>query len=343
MLQGQTMRDPYDVLGVDRRAGEAEIKSAFRKLAKAYHPDQNRGDERAQERFSEVNQAYEILGDRDKRAKFDRGEIDAEGKERFSFGNGFGEAFDGADAFGAGPFAEGAGPFRFSSRRSRSSSGSGSTAEDILSELFGGAFGGRSQTNDPFAARPDPFADGLAEAARAAESARGADVEADVEVTIEDIIEGDRVTATLPDGRRLAVTLPVGVQDAQVIRLRGQGEPLTRTGPSGGTRRGDALVTVHFAPHPLYRPEGANLRTEIEVPLEDAVLGAKLPVATPTGRVAVTIPPMTGSDRTFRVKERGLPRDANGGRGDLLVDVRVVLGEDPDGRLADLMRERRGE
>ena len=317
------MRDPYDVLGVDRRAGEKDIKSAFRKLAKKYHPDQNRDDKRAKERFAEVNQAYEIVGDKEKRAKFDRGEIDAEGKEKFSFANGFGGGFGGAE--GGSPFGGRAGGFRFS-RRARGPA-SGTTADDILSELFGGGFGG---TEGPTEA---DFAQSRARAS----AAKGADVEVDVPVSIEDIIEGGKVTATLPDGRKLAVKLPLGVVDGQTIRLRGQGEQ----GAAGA--RGDARVTIRVRSHPLYRTEGGNLRVALEVPLEDAVLGAKLPVQTPSGRVAVTVPPMTSSDRTFRLRGRGLPLDKTGKRGDLLVDVRVMLGEDGDGRLAALMRERRGD
>ena len=330
------MRDPYDVLGVDRRAGEKDIKSAFRKLAKKHHPDQNKDDKRAQGRFSEINQAYEILGDPDKRAKFDRGEIDAEGKEKFSFGNGFGGGFGGPD--GASPFGGGgrAGGFRF-----RRGGGGQGTAEDILNEFFGGGgarpgaggagmggagMGAGGMGGDPFAASQ-----------RRAKAKRGADVETEVRVTIEDVIEGNKAAATLPDGRRVAVSLPVGVQEGQTIRLRGQGE----SGVAGGPK-GDALVTVRFRPHPLYRVDGENLRVALEVPLEDAVLGAKLPVQTPSGRVAVTVPPMTSSDKTFRLRERGLPRDKTGRRGDLLVDVRVMLGADEDGRLAALMRERKG-
>ena len=338
------MRDPYAVLGVDRRADEGAIKSAFRKLAKKYHPDQNRDNPKAQAKFAEVNQAYEIVGDKEKRAKFDRGEIDAEGKEKFSFGNGFGGGFggsEGASPFGAAsPFGGGGGGGGFRFRRGGGGAG---MAEDILNEFFGarggsgmggasgvGGMGGAGTNGARVNGGADPFA-----SARKA-TRRGADVETVADVSIEDVIEGNKATARLPDGRKLAVSLPVGVQDGQTIRLRGQGE----AGPGGGPK-GDALVTVRFKPHPLYRADGENLRVALEVPLEDAVLGAKLPVQTPSGRVAVTIPPMTSSDKTFRLKERGLPKDKHGKRGDLYVDVRVMLGEDADGRLTDLMRERR--
>ena len=339
------MRDPYDVLGVDRRAGEKEIKSAFRKLAKKHHPDQNPGDKRAQERFAEVNQAYEIVGDKTKRAKFDRGEIDAEGKDKFAF-NGF--CGEGGSPFGAGsPFGqrrggERTGGFRFTR------GGRGGAAEDILNEFFGGGFGG-SRPGGANAGGPNAGGAGMGgagmggagmggeafEASRARAARKGADVETEVRVGIDEVMAGEKATAVLPDGRRLAVTLPVGVREGQVIRLRGQGE----TGAGGA--KGDALVTVRFAPHPLYRVDGDHLRVALEVPLEDAVLGAKLPVATPGGRVAVTVPPMTSSDKVFRLRGRGLPLDAKGRRGDLMVDVRIMLGEDADGRLAALMRERR--
>ena len=333
------MRDPYSVLGVDKRADEKAIKSAFRKLAKKYHPDQHPDDKSAQNRFAEIGQAYEILGDKEKRARFDRGEIDAEGKER-AFADPFGGR-GGFSGFGRGGFAnDGSGSPFGGARRARG----GSTAEDILSELFGrggmgggmgggagGGMGGSAAGGSPFGrAGGDPFA-GAAQRTR-----RGADVEVELPVTIEEAIEADRATATLPDGRRLAVKLPQGVRDGQTIRLKGQGE----AGPGGGPK-GDARVTVRLKPHPLYRVDGDHLHVALEVPLEDAVLGAKLPVQTPSGRVAVTVPPMTGSDRTFRLKGRGLPKDENGARGDLMVDVRVMLGEDPDGRLAALMRERR--
>ena len=332
------MRDPYSVLGVDKRADESAIKSAFRKLAKKYHPDQHPDDASAQARFAEVGQAYEILGDKEKRARFDRGEIDAEGKER-AFADPFGGFRGGANDGSGSPFGGFAGGFGGARRGA-----GGGTAEDILSELFGrGAAGGRAgggmgggmnggMGGSPFGGgrAGDPFA------GAAGRTRRGADVEADLAITIEEAIEAERATATLPDGRRLSVKLPVGVRDGQTIRLKGQGE----AGPGGGPK-GDARVTVRIKPHPLYRVEGDHLRVALELPLEDAVLGAKMPVQTPSGRVAVTVPPMTGSDRTFRLKGRGLPKGGNGARGDLMVDVRVMLGEDEGGRLAALMRERR--
>ena len=317
------MRSPYDVLGVDRRADQAAIKSAFRKLAKKYHPDQNPDDKKAQTKFAEVNQAYEIIGDEKKRAQFDRGEIDAEGKEKFTFNRGFGAGFGGPEG---SPFGQGGSSFG-GARRTRMGGGA---AEDILSDLFGSFGGGAARGGSPFGNAPgaDPIGDA------ASKLRRGADVEAEVTVSIEDVLAGEKATATLPDGRKLAVKLPVGVRDGQTIRLRGQGE----SAPNG--KRGDARITVRFAPHPLYRVDGANLRTPLDVPLQDAVLGAKLPVQTPSGRVAVTIPPMTSSDKIFRLKGRGLPTHQSGKRGDLLVEARVMLGED-DPELTALMEKRR--
>ena len=325
------MRDPYEVLGVGRSASEAEIKRAYRKLAKQYHPDKHAGDKRAQAKFSEINSANEIVGDKEKRQKFDRGEIDAEGKPKFQGFEGFhpgqgGGGFENIDpaAFeeilssfgrGRGGPAGGARTFRFTTggpggARTFESHGGGD--EDFLSSIFGGR--GR-------AAHP---------------SAPGADVRADVGVTLEDIAAGRKPKVTLPTGRTVALTLPKGVTDGQVIRLQGQGLP-SHTGGAPG----DALVTVRFVPHPLFKAEGSDLRLELPISLDEAVLGAKIPVPTLSGKVQVTIPAGTSSGRTLRLKGKGLPKAT--GLGDLLVTPRIVLQDGTDGELDALMKKWRDE
>ena len=265
------MRDPYDVLGVGRSASEAEVKRAYRKLAKQYHPDKHAGDKKAQAKFSEINSAYEIVGDKEKRGKFDRGEIDADGKPKFQGFEGFrggqgGAGFENIDpsafeeifsSFGRGGGAGGGTrTFRFTSG---GGPGQGRTAqsepegEDFLSSIFGG-LGGRGRAS-----------------ARA--GAPGADVRGDVAVTLEDIAAGRKPKVSLPNGKTMALTLPKGVTDGQVIRLQGQGQP----SPSGGAP-GDALVTVRFVPHPLFKPKGSDLKLDLPVSLDEAVLGAKIPV-----------------------------------------------------------------
>jgi DnaJ-class molecular chaperone len=329
------MRDPYEVLGVGRSASEAEVKKAYRKLAKQYHPDKHAGDKRAQSKFAEINSAYEIVGDKEKRGKFDRGEIDAEGKPKFQGFEGFRggpggfSGFENVDPAAFGDIFEalrrsqagaGGGPgsgtrtFRFSTGPGGRQFESGGEDDDILSSIFGGLGGRRAR-------------------AHAEAPARGADVRGEIAVTLEDIASGAKPKVALPTGKTVALTLPQGVEDGQVIRLAGQGQ----ASHSGG-QPGDALVTIRFVPHPLFKPEGADLRLDLPIGLDEAVLGAKIPVPTLSGKVHVTIPPGSSSGRTLRLKGKGLPKPA-GDHGDLLVTPRIVLPEGADGELEALMKK----
>jgi DnaJ-class molecular chaperone len=307
------MRDPYEVLGVAKNASAKEIKAAYRKLAKKHHPDQNPEDSKAKDRFAQANQAYEILGDEKSRAAFDRGEIDGDGKPRFE---GFhpgagGDPFAGFRRQQAGP---GGGPggqrFEF---RSGGDPFAGGGAGDIFSEIFGHNFSQRAGSGaGPRQAPP------------------GHDVNVGLDVTVEEAATAPKVTAMFPDGRKISVKLPVYVEDGQTIRLKGQGEQ----GPGGA---GDALVKIRFRRHPRYRIEGRDLHVDLPVPLKDAVLGAKLAVETPTGRVAVNVPAWSSSDKVLRLKGRGLP-EKTGGHGNLYAHVRVMLPEGGDPELEALMR-----
>ncbi|MBX9464480.1 MAG: DnaJ domain-containing protein [Aquamicrobium sp.] len=307
------MRDPYDVLGVAKNASAKDIKSAFRKLAKKYHPDQNPDDPKAKERFAEANQAYEVVGDETKRAQFDRGEIDASGKPRFANFEGAG----GGDPFEAFRRAGGRGPggARFEFR----GGGFDGDAGDIFSEIFGQSF-----------RRGAGGAGGPGAGARQAPA--GADLNATLDVTVEEVATAAKVTAAFPDGRKLGIKLPVFVEDGQTIRLKGQGSQ----SPLGGAP-GDALVKVRLARHPLYRVDGRDLHVDVPVPLADAVLGAKVAVETPYGRLAVSIPAWSSSDRKLRLKGKGLPLKG-GGHGDLYAHVRIMLPEGGDADLEALMR-----
>ena len=312
------MRDPYDVLGVAKNASAKDIKSAFRKLAKKYHPDQNPDDPKAQDRFAEVNQAYEIVGDDEKRGQFDRGEIDAAGKPRFAGfeGGAHGDPFAAFRRAQGGP---GGAHFEF-----RTSGGEGFDAGDIFSELFGQSF------------RRGPGA-GMGGGGGRAQSAApgGADLHVALDVTVEDVARAGKVAALFPDGRKVGIKLPAFVEDGQTIRLKGQGQP----SPFGG-QPGDALVKVRIRPHALYRVEGRDLHVDVPVPLADAVLGAKVPVDTPYGRVAIAVPAWSSSDRKLRLKGKGLPLKA-GGHGDLYAHVRIMLPEGGDHDLEALMRKER--
>lgn len=311
------MRDPYSVLGVAKGASHKDIKAAFRKLAKKYHPDQNPDDPKAKERFAEANQAYEILGDEEKRKAFDRGEIDATGKPRF---HEFGGA--GGDPFAGFRQQRGPGGAHFEFRTG------GFDAGDIFSEIFGDAFSqGGPQGAGPGAGFRQRRAPGA--------GAPPADLNVTLEVGIEEVVTAAKVTAQFPDGRKIAVKLPAYVEDGQTIRLKGQGEVSPVTGG-----RGDALVKIRFARHPVYRVEGRDLHADVPVELADAVLGGKVAVETPTGKVAVTVPAWTSSGRALRLKGRGLPLKT-GGHGDLYAHVEVMLPKD-DAELEALMRKRRG-
>jgi DnaJ-class molecular chaperone len=303
------MRDPYEVLGLSRTASEAEIKKAFRKAAKAHHPDRNANDPKAKDNFAEVNAAYEILSDPAKRAQFDRGEIDAEGKPRFQGFEGFSNRRGGFEAdfehFGFGP----GGSFGRASSRG---------ADDIFSQLFGDAFasarqGGRTRTT----------------------RSRGEDIAATLEVTLEEVAGEERKRISLPTGRDVDVVIPKGVSDGQVIRLRGLGRP------GHGAEAGDLLLTIRILPHERFTAEGANLRLRVPVELDEAVLGGAIRVPTLSGAVEMKIPPMTSSGRTFRLRGNGLP--TKNGRGDLLVTTEVKLPAQADEALLEYARKRRAE
>jgi DnaJ-class molecular chaperone len=317
------MRDPYDVLGVQKNATPAAVKSAFRRLAKKLHPDANKTDKTAATKFAELNAAYEIVGDEAKRKAFDRGEIDAEGKPRFqgfSGGGGHGPWGAGGGAGQDGAFEQftwGPGGFQRGSGRGRGSGGGAGGIDDVLKEMFGGAAGGAGRRSS-FEA--DDFG---APASR--------DVTGTVTITLPEVLTGASRRVHLPTGREIDAKIPAGLADGQTIRLKGQGMP----GPGGAA--GDALITVSIAEHPLFKRDGANLRLELPVTLYEAVLGAKVRVPTLDGAVELAIPAGTSSGRTLRVKGKGLP--VKDGAGDLYATIRIVLPDGRDSALDELMKQ----
>ena len=321
------MRDPYKVLDVDRKASAGEIKSAFRRLAKKLHPDANKNDPNAASRFAEINAAYEILGTADKRKAYDRGEIDAEGKPRFQ---GF---HPGAGAHPGGGFTpEGDfetfsfGPEGFTRTTRRGRGGGFGGFEDILKEAFGGMGGA--------AAGASPRMHRGGAAFEAEDLGSGADVTAALTITLPDAAHGITQRLRLPSGKDVEVKIPAGIADGQQVRLRGQGMP----GPGGA---GDVLISVSIAPHPIFTLEGANLRLDLPITLDEATLGAKVRVPTLDKPVEIAIPAWTSSGRTFRLKGKGFP--AKAGRGDLFATVRIVLPERSDPELEALMQKWRSE
>jgi len=320
------MRDPYQILGVDRKASSSDIKSAFRRSAKKLHPDANKNDPKAASRFAELNAAYEILGDESKRKAFDRGEIDAEGKPRFRGFEGFGGGAGPRPGAGFGPEAEfetftfGPEGFTRATRRGRGGPGAGFGGfEDILRDAFGGMGGTRRGGRSAF---------------ESDNVSAGADVAASLTVSLPEAAHGNTQRLRLPSGKDVEVKIPAGIANGQQIRLRGQG----MAGPAGA---GDVLITVSIAPHPVFTLDGADIRVDLPITLYEAVLGAKVRVPTLDRPVEIAVPPGTSSGRTFRLKGKGFP--GKGGRGDLLATVRIVLPEKTDAELEELMRKWRSQ
>ena len=309
------MRDPYEILGLAKTASAAEIKSAYRRLAKKFHPDQSK-EPKAKDKFAEIGAAYEIVGDEKKREAFDRGEIDGEGKPR---NQGF-EGFAGAG------------------RRARSGRGGGPGSQHFDFDFGGGEPGAAAA---PARASIRTFSPNFSAPRRAARSRapqRGEDVVATATVPLAMAAAGGSARVTLPTGKTLDVAIPVGVEEGKQIRLRGQGQPGFRNGPAG-----DALVTIRYAPHPLFKVDGRDLRLDLPITLYEAVLGGKVRTPTLDGEVELAIPQGASSGRVLRLRGKGLPAAGEGRHGDLLATLRIVLPSDADPELLGLMRRWRDE
>ena len=298
-------KDPYTILGVARGASEKDIKSAYRKLAKQLHPDRNQDNPKAGERFSEITNAYDLLSDADKRARFDRGEIDMDGNP-----TGYG-----AGGFGGGGFGGGRGQGGF---------GGGPEGVD-LGDMFEGLFGGRG-------ARSGFGGGGFGGQHRA--PPKGADVQYRLSVSLPDAATCAPQRITLSDGKTIDLKLPAGVEDGMQMRLAGKGQP----GPGGA---GDALVTISIQPHPFFRREGEHLRLDLPVSINEALAGAKIKVPTVEGPVMLSVAPGSSSGRTLRLKGKGFTRKDKT-RGDQLVTLEVAMPEAGGEAALDLARRLEG-
>jgi DnaJ-class molecular chaperone len=300
--------DPYETLGVKRDATAAQIKSAYLKLAKKHHPDLNPGDKRAEERFKAISSANDLLGDPEKRARFDRGEIDAAGQDRPQerrFYRGFAETEQGRHYRGAGPGGADAAAFH-----------------DIFADLFRNA-----QGTGPGAGM------GAGMNQRGAAQMRGQDQRYQLSVSFIEAALGATRRLDLPDGRPLEVTIPAGLEDGQVLRLRGQGGVGWNGGPPG-----DALIEVDIQPHAYFERDGDDIHLDLPVTAAEAALGAKVAVPTPAGPVNLSIPRHSDTGRQLRLRGRGIPAHAGRPAGDLYVTLKIVLGT-PDAALEDALRD----
>ena len=291
--------DLYQRLGIKRGASEDEIKKAYRSLAKQLHPDRNKDNPKAAERFAQVTAAYDLLSDKDKRARYDRGEIDEEGNPKMPFGSGFGGYTSGGPRPGAGGGA-GFENVNFG----------GADAAD-LSDLFEGLFGGRGARG---------AAGGFGRRSRAPQ--KGADIAYRLKVPFEDAVALKAQRITLGDGKTIDLKLPKGLEDGTRIRLAGKGHE----GPAG---RGDAIVTIEVGSHRFFTRDGNNIRLTLPVTLKEAVLGAKVKVPTPEGAVMLSIPKGTTSGKVLRLKGRGFTAK-DGTRGDQLITAEIDLPGDDE-------------
>lgn len=297
-------KDLYQILGVSKTASEAEIKSAYRKLARKYHPDLNKDDKSAADKFKEISNAYDIIGNADKRKKYDNNEIDSDGKPT-GFGAGFGggqSGFGGYD-FGGNPFSGfrsggggfgGAQGFDFSSL----------FGEDIFSQ-FGGAqsgFGGRTAKR------------------------KGQDISYNMRVDFLDAAKGVEKQISL-NGKNINVKIPAGMQNGQTMRLKGLGNP----GLNGG-ENGDVLITVNVDNHPYFKNENLNILLDLPISVKEAISGAKITVPTINGKVAVTVPPFSSSGEKLRLKGQGIKTKT--AQGDEIINLQIVLPKQKSDNLA---------
>lgn len=280
------MQNLYNILGVDKTASDAEVKKAYRALAKELHPDVNKDDKRIAERFKEVSAAYAILGDKGQRGKYDRGEIDEQGNERApSFGPGFG---------GRG----------FGRRQGPAEDFDFDEAEGIFSEFFRftGGKAGR---------------DGKSGGRQRRAKARGLDFTYEVTIGFEQSITGGARRLTLNDGKNVDIKIPPGIKNGQVIRLSGQGGKGLGNGPSG-----DALVEVRVAEHPYYRREGNDIHLELPISIDEAILGGDIQVPTPRGKLTVRIPRNSSTGKRLRLKGKGV--ETKNGVGNMYVALKIM-------------------
>lgn len=293
----------YNVLGVSKSASEAEIKSAYRKLARKYHPDLNKEDKTAAEKFKEVSCAYDILGDKEKRKKYDNNEIDADGKPTGfgagfgSGGNPFGQGFNAGKYSSSNPFG-GAGGFDFSSI----------FGEDIFSQFSGGSSKGGYRAPQ-----------------------KGQDVSYTLDVDLLDVAKGAEKNIFL-NGKNINVKIPAGTEDGQTLRLKNLGSPSYNGGANG-----DALITIKVRPHQYFKIDGVNILFDLPISIKEAILGAKVTVPTISGKVNVTIPPYSSSGEKLRLKGKGV--DNGKTKGDEIITLKIMSPKTPDKNLEKALSE----
>lgn len=296
--------DLYSILGVNKNASESEIKSAYRKLARKYHPDLNKDDKNAAEKFKEVSNAYDILGNEEKRKKYDNNEIDAEGKPT-GFGTGFGAGGSGTYGFSGGnPFGGGF----------RGAGGFGGAQGFDFSSIFGddifSQFGAGAQGGGKYGAR------------------KGQDISYNMRVDFLDAARGAEKKVNI-GGKEVNVKIPAGMQNGQTLRLKGMGN----SGLNGG-ENGDVLITVNIAEHPYFKNDKLDILLNLPISIKEAISGAKITVPTINGKVAVKVPPFSSSGEKLRLKGQGIKTKS--AQGDQIVTLQIMLPKNKSTELEKL-------
>ena len=278
------MQSLYNILGVEKQASQADVKKAYRALAKELHPDLNKDNKKITEKFKLVSAAYAILGDKEQRGKYDRGEIDENGNEK-------------APSFGPG-FGRGGGGFRGRSAADFDAD----EAESVFSEFFRFTGGGKGRKKNPY---------------QNSTRSRGLDISYEVTIGFEESITGGTRRIKLNDHRNVDIKIPAGIKNGQVIRLSGQGGPGVGSAP-----KGDALVEVRVAKHPYYRREGNDIHLELPISFDEAILGGDIQVPTPRGKLTVRIPRNASSGKRLRLKSKGV--ETKDGAGNMYVALKIM-------------------
>ncbi len=304
------MQDLYKILEISRDASSSDIKSAYRTLAKKYHPDTNNDNPEVAEKFKEVSAAYAILGDEGQRGRYDRGEIDESG----------------AQVRKSNPFGFGGG--RRSSRTSSFEDFDMDEAQDIFTDFFRSTNRRRSGRGAGKNANDSPF--------ERSGRKKGLDISYKITIGFEESITGGTRRLTLNDDRNVDIKIPPGIRDGQVIRLAGQGGPAFGEGP-----KGDALVEIRVAEHPYYRREGLDIHLDLPITLDEAILGGDIEVPTPKGRLTIRIPKNSSSGKRLRLKGKGIERGDT--LGNMYVSLKVMLPTERDMELEALIKQWKGE